>query len=74
MMPLIELKTYKPVCDGCGAVGSTWRGIPEKDIDKSIPDGWILVSHRDYVVNHPGHSIYCADCVQKIKETPDAHL
>lgn len=67
-MPLIELKTIKPVCDGCGAVGSTWRGIPEKDVGKSIPDGWQLINRPDYEVNSPGHSIYCPDCSQKIKE------
>ena len=72
-MPLVELKTYKPVCDGCGAVGSTWRGIPEKEADKSIPDGWILVSHPEYEVNSPGNSVYCADCVQKEKGAKDAN-
>lgn len=41
-MPLIELKTYRAVCDRCGRVGSTWQTLPEEDRNKAIPGGWSL--------------------------------
>lgn len=39
-MPLIELKTIKPVCDICGKVGSTWTNVDAGDEGKAIPPGW----------------------------------
>lgn len=30
-MPLIELKTYRPVCDGCGEAGSVWQNRESPD-------------------------------------------
>ena len=39
-MPLIELKTIKPVCDICGKVGSTWTNVEAGGESIAIPDGW----------------------------------
>lgn len=39
-MPLIELKTIKPVCDICGKVGSTWTNVPAGGESVAIPPGW----------------------------------
>ncbi len=47
-MPLIEIKTYKPVCDRCHKVGSTWRTLPETDRDKAVPPGWQWVADVDW--------------------------
>lgn len=39
-MPLIELKTYRAVCDRCGHVGSTWANLTEDERHKAVPEGW----------------------------------
>lgn len=58
-MPLIELHSYKAICDHCGKVGSTWQSLPEKDREKAIPDDWIWRAVEGLV--RP--QLICTDCI-----------
>lgn len=60
-MALIELKAYKPVCDTCGKVGSTWQGLPEHRMYEAVPEGWLSFSHE----RKQELILKCDECVKK---------
>lgn len=80
-MPLIELKTIKPVCDICGKVGSFWTNVEAGDEDNAIPPGWKygLEAIRLYLTPRVAHRpregaqryLVCDECQPEPKPWPE---
>lgn len=68
-MPMVELKTYRPVCDRCGRVGSTWTNLPEDDRDKAMPNGWKWVKVEDGMIFPRRLDLVCEVCLEKARAT-----
>lgn len=70
-MPLIELKTYRPVCDWCGKEGSTFRERKSSD-DVELPRGWIRMQLPTNPL-YPGMAeLLCEECIDSVSPPDDA--
>ena len=65
-MPLVELKTIKPVCDTCGKVGSIWTTIEPGQEVRAIPPGWVSATlPGQSVLDVKRRRIECDECQDK---------
>ena len=69
-MPINELRTYQPVCDECGKVGSIWTHLTEQERTKAVPPGW-RVNMNFRASDHWITTIICDECVAREEEVRD---